>query len=379
MIYKSYFTKQLEWVIGFFCLGIIAFMVYLLITGAFLSVPLPFLSGWTETTRYSLFEYSTNTYYETCEMAFNMEDYYNTTHLYDFALNDNHGNETGLADTSGYFGRALEDYASGWIEYPDLAITGQSYTIMIWIYPTSTVSQRYIITGDHSSERIKINAGNLSIIMQGSDYLYTNQTIQTNDWQHLTVVYDYALDDGLVYINGTCVWHDSSMSGTQAWNGVGTIGRREDKSGSYTFIGKLDEVRIYKGEARTQTEIQQDMVTPMQMQLGINGLSNGDVTQLWYNSTNLFEQQDASSGETNYNVWNFSGGVTPYSGIVHVFHEEMNYESPVMQLNFGDVYTYSVQQRVTLNDIGLFMALLIIFGVPFILIPVVIIIKRAIH
>jgi len=370
---------MIKGILVMFLLMILGVMSYLFITGAFLDEPMPFLSGLTDSTKYNLFEYSTNAYYETGELAYNMEDKFNSTHLYDFALNDNHGNiSLGTEGASGIYGDAISSPIE--ITTPDLAISGESWSIESWIYPTGEENMYLMVDNGTFPYISKFTNESMRVQWGGIGLYYSNRTVNLNAWNFVALTYNFTSKEYIWYMNNTATTVINSGSYTVAtaneWSEPIIIGRFKTGQVASQFLGSIDEVRIFKGEVRTQSEIQTDMNTPMGLFLYING-NDGDVIQLWYNSTDMFQQNTMSGTTTEFNVYTFSGFSEPFEGIVKAFRDEMNYESPVIQFSYSDYYSYSVPRRYTLNDMGIFVALIFIFGLPMIIIPTIIIIRQS--
>jgi len=367
-------------IIMFLLMGL-GVMSYLFITGAFLSEPIPFLSGLTDSTKYNLFEYTTNAYYETSEISYNMEDKLNATYLYDFALNDNHGKIlNGTEGTEGIYGDCFSsDTTDIEVIEETINVNNEDFTIEMWLYPYS--NNVFFFTQNYTYPIMR-TLTNMSVQYQytggGANILISNVSLNLNKWNYVAFTYNYSAPFTLKwYINDTITTVQESGTrslGTNAHNDFSII-----NIGAYTFSnwdGRIDEVRIYDHECRTKEEIELDMVTPIGTLLNINGI-NGDVVQLWYNSTNMFQQNTISGTITEFNVYSFSNGSEPYEGVIRTFRDEMAYTSPVIQFMYGDYYSYSVPLRYTLNDMGIFVALIFMFGLPMIIIPTVIIIRRS--
>jgi len=57
----------------------------------------------------------------------------------------------------------------------------------------------------------------------------------------------------------------------------------------------------------------------------------------------MYEQQTAdNNSEVTFNVYAFSNQISPYAGVIKIYHEDLQYEGYVMVLNWGDIYKWMV-------------------------------------
>jgi len=151
-----------------------------------------------------------------------------------------------------------------------------------------------------------------------------------------------------------------------------SIGGMRPNYATYEWKGKIDEFRMYIGEARTQKKIQQDMNTPIIHKLTVTGLTpNSDVARLWYTSSNPYGervQTADSDGIVKFNVYSFSNGERFYSGVLKVSRGGRTYTSPNLEFEWEDVYSFEVYSNYTEAQIALFIAALTIIVPPALLV-----------
>jgi hypothetical protein len=357
--------------------GIIA---YLILSGT-LFPSLSFMRGIVEATSYGSFNYVTNLFnYETSEVSYNMEDMYNSTYLYDFSDNGHFGRKEGsLQSEIGFYGQSLR-WPNGQIIGEDLDIVDMSFTIEAWIYPTSNDSMA--LAGCETIYPFILKAENGSMQYQysgGSAVLYSNRSVQLNQWTHVALVYDAFFGVAKWYLNGS--EHGSKFVGIgRDWDGRWAIGRMRPDHLPREWEGKIDEFRIYKRRALKQSEIQEDMETSIARKLILYGLTpNSDVAQLTYPDGEfarayMLEQTADANGQVEFNVYAFSGRSDYYRGILKVVRSGRTYTSPLLEFWWGDVYHFSLQARFTEAQIALLVA------VPLAFVPsALVMIRRYIH
>ncbi|MFX0069340.1 MAG: LamG domain-containing protein [Candidatus Hodarchaeota archaeon] len=343
--------------------GLIA---YLILSGTFFPSFNP-LSGIVEATSYGSFSYVTNMFnYETTEVSYNMEDMYNSTHLYDFSEKGHFGRTEGsLEQEIGLYGQSLR-WPSGQIIGEDLDIVDMSFTLEAWIYPAS--NDPIALAGCETTFPYILKAQNGTMQYQysgGPSVLYSNQPVGLNAWTHVALVYDAISGIAKWYLNGS-EQGSKSIGKTRDWDGRWAIGRWRPDHTLLEWNGKIDEFRIYKDQALTQsqmrTRIQADMSTSIAHKLILYGLTpNYDVAQLWYPNgefarDHMLEQTADTSGQVEFNVYSFSGGSEDYNGILKVVRSGRTYTSPLLEFSWRDVYFFSIQPRITETQIAISVA-----------------------
>lgn len=146
--------------------------------------------------------------------------------------------------------------------------TGSSYTKEAWVYATSIVSARNIISS--SDAPFWINSGTLSAGQAGSYSLVTDPGVfPTNRWVHVAVTYDQPSTTMRLYRDGVLLSTNTSVPGyTSEPNFIAS----HTGAASY-FEGDIDEVRIWS-TALTATQLKQNIFR------GPNKLSPG-LTRLY--------------------------------------------------------------------------------------------------
>jgi hypothetical protein len=305
------------------------------------------------------FNFVTNLfYYETSEVSFNMEDMYNSTHLYDFSGKNHFGLKSpSIQFASGIYGQALQ-WPTGQIVVEDLGIVSMSFTLEAWIYPTTEGGSTLAGAGSSSTLPYPYIArdlnGSMRYVSTGGDAgsLYSSQPVPLNSWTHVAMLYDVSTGNAKWYLNA--VEQGSKFMGTdRRWSGRWTIGRIGPNMLTSEWKGRIDEFRLYKGVALSQTKIQEDMNTSIGHKLTVTGLTpNSDIAQLWYTDgefarTHMLQQTADTEGKAEFNVYSWSGRVTPYNGIIRVSHAGRTYSSQTLRLNWEDVYNFSQDTNYT--------------------------------
>jgi len=341
--------------------GIIA---YLILSGTFFPSFNP-LKGIAEATGHGSFRYVVNMLnYETSEVSYNMEDMYNSTHLYDFSDRGHFGRKDGLESEIGLYGRSLQ-WQNGQIIGEDLDIVDMSFTLEAWIYPTSNDS--LALAGCETIYPFILKAQNGSMQYQysgGPSVLYSNQSVELNTWTHVALVYDAVSGIAKWYLNGSEQGINPVGQGID-WDGRWAIGRMRPDYTSFEWRGKIDEFRIYKGRVLTQDKIQEDMRTSIAHKLILTGLTpNSDVAQLWYPDgefaqAHMLQQTADEQGQVEFSVYSFSGRTEHYMGILKVLRSGQVYSSSLLQFSWEDIYFFSIQVTLTETQIAILIALAI--------------------
>jgi polyhydroxybutyrate depolymerase len=139
----------------------------------------------------------------------------------------------------------------------------ETVSIEAWIHPFSWGRM-----GDIGFGRI-LDKGQIAVFLIGTHPLYTNyslglqithssditsysytpdQTIELNAWQHVAATYDGSKGEVKLYINGLeqALSHFQTPSGSIGDNSNNDIIIGNDASGSFTFYGLIDEVRLWE-------------------------------------------------------------------------------------------------------------------------------------
>lgn len=327
------------------------------------------VTSWLNYSKKQTFGYLSNSYYETADMAFNMEDEITANRLYDFSLNSRYGNESGVTEVDGYFGKArqFDDGQTDIVVAPDIDATG-SFTFEAWVYMTSTSQYRTIYSAQTNGQFFVTPFHDVTPRLTQWTVSWANTTMPTNQWVHVVSMYKASNGHGYIYQNATPTMDfDYSGYGGIQLDGKIYLGQDQTNSTSYEWAGIIDEVRIYK-RALTVAEIQNDMTTSMAQKLTVNTQNTNDVVQLWYNSTTLFKQNTAGIDKSvEFNVYAFSGKITPYQGIVKINDPGFSVDwvdSGVLSLNYGDVYQYANTPLITIaNLMLLIIVIFLIIGI----------------
>lgn len=324
-------------------------IVYLTLSGAFIQGFNP-LTGIVEATEYVSFEYITNRVNdETSTVSYNMEDMYNSTHLYDFGESQYSGRKNGsLKPDIGIYGESLR-WESGQIVVEDLDIVDTSFTIEAWIYPTS--EKPLSLAGVEIVYPFIWKTANGSMLYQyggGGEVaaLYSNQTVEPNVWTHVALVYDAFSGVAKWYLNGVEQGF-KNVGFYRDWDGLWSIGRMRPDYTGWEWEGMIDEFRVYKNKVLTQEDIHNDMISPIAHKLTLTGLvPNSDIVQLWNRNEGapvpMLQETADANGQVQLNVYSFSGGSTIYTGLLRVVRSGRVYTPSSPDYAWGDVYHFSL-------------------------------------
>jgi hypothetical protein len=341
---------------------------YLILSGALIQGFNP-LTGIVEATRYGSFEYIANRVNdETSILSYNMEDMYNSTHLYDFSEPQYLGRINGsLNPDIGVYGGSLS-WENGQIVVEDLDIVDTSYTIEAWIYPTS---QNFVsLAGVETVFPFIGKAANGSMLYQygGGANFYSNQKVELNVWTHVALVYDGFSGVAKWYLNGS--EQGSKIVGfNRNWDGLWSIGSRGPNYPFYNWEGMIDEFRVYKNKFQTQEAIQNDMKFPIANKLTLTGLKpNSDIVQLLnqekYAPVQFLQETADASGRVRFNVYSFSNASKFYKATLRVVHSGRVYALSNMDFIWGDIYNFSSPTYFNETVIAALISALIIIVPP---------------
>jgi C1A family cysteine protease len=150
----------------------------------------------------------------------------------------------------GITGQTAMFTGSNYIQIPSTAYNYMnSFTLSAWVYPASTSGEKYIISKTSPNRDFVLDIVNGALdfnIAHGTNYFHVyGSTVPLNTWTHVAAV--YANGTVTLYQNG--VQTATSSLGTFAppdWSGtVMQIGAMNSVAG---FTGKIDEVKVFKGE-----------------------------------------------------------------------------------------------------------------------------------
>tara|TARA_R110002096_G_scaffold278213_2_gene472231 strand:- start:3532 stop:11919 length:8388 start_codon:yes stop_codon:yes gene_type:complete len=176
-----------------------------------------------------------------------------------------------LAGSALKFGGADEEVV---IPINSVINTSSTLSLEAWINPTENTAFAQIIGNIHDTG---ITESGYGLTMDGNgglffavktqsgiiEYLSSGGGINLNEWQHVAGTYDG--NTKRIYINGVEVASSTNGTGTINYTPVNNlrIGRYSDDDESYSYAGKIDEVRIWN-TARTQEQINEYMSKPIQ-------------------------------------------------------------------------------------------------------------------
>ncbi len=208
-----------------------------------------------------------------------------------------------------------DDYVS--LDLNDNLENTGKFTIEMWVNPAEiNAGQSFFYLGKDYIYKIEIQdctelgmAGKIAAIISNgqSSYGVTNDVVITpGQWFHLAMVFDGSLSNSnkiKLYINGEL--KSLTITGTlptvtETFGSPYPPGKLGQGSSTKYFKGKMDEVRIWHSEARTQTEIQEYMNSTL-------GTRTGLLASYHFDETSGSTLKD-NSGATNHagTLYNFA-------------------------------------------------------------------------
>jgi hypothetical protein len=165
----------------------------------------------------------------------------------DSSGNNNNGTISGATWTTGKYGNALNFNGSAGLVSINKDIIGSgATTISAWVYLNGYGQGGYGYILANGPAQFYTVGWDKKLAFTGnynSNVLISaSNSIQLNQWVHVTITRDN-LGTANVYINGTLNGTANQSSGTPQAGGSSAIGNAP--SGSQTFNGLIDEVRIY--------------------------------------------------------------------------------------------------------------------------------------
>lgn len=205
--------------------------------------------------------------------------------LQDISGNNNTGTFYGSISTSsfvtGKYGKALNFNGDTDVvnvtDNEDLNFNGGSFTIATWFnadeLPSNTTGADMLLSKandsgsadargwefilDSSTDKVRARLwDNTSDDGSSDGDAYSDNAISTNTWYHAAMVYAADTQELSLYINGVKQQSTATVESSDYAKDL-TIGAY-NSSGSHSFDGRLDDVKIYK-YARTGAQIVQDM------------------------------------------------------------------------------------------------------------------------
>ena len=171
---------------------------------------------------------------------------------------------TAASTTQAKFSNTASVYFDGnsdYITIPDDELFGWgtgSWTFEVWLYITKTGGFNAIFDtrvgtgseagsfglGVHTTGRVQMYSGAES----PAQFLYPNDTLSFNTWQHLAIVKDASTNVTKMYFNGTA--SSTTYSDTRNYGASQPVQIGKDDTTSNYFGGYMQDLRVTKGKAR---------------------------------------------------------------------------------------------------------------------------------
>ena len=183
----------------------------------------------------------------------------------------------------------------------DLGMGTGDFTIEFWVYPTTLNSNNFVVCLSASDSVFGYNSdGTLNIQLPASgapSLTDKGPVIATNQWQHYACVRDGS--DLRAYINGVLAATLSSATTDMGASGTATIGNHPTLSREITAY--LQDLRIYKGFCKYQTDFMPASTDPYVRPESFNGSSLGSQLMHMPNGAVSFNNDDylSLSGSTD--------------------------------------------------------------------------------
>ncbi|CAF0861427.1 unnamed protein product [Rotaria sordida] len=305
------------------------------------------------------------------------------------------GSSTPGYTTNSYVGsQALSlSSSSQYILIPNVDLAQRSFTIQVWLYPTSSpILGDYGIFGqcDSNSKCLSISLRNARFTlsfnsMNTNSTLIGSRIISNQDWTHLTVVYDAVLYQQQIYVNGLI---DAVSNGIVApYQGtssglITTIGKSSSSAyGTSYFQGRIDHFIISAGVVRSACQIYNDATLTAYYPFNtvdtfndysvnlFNGIVSGATTisqgyfgQALYfpSNTSYFQAECFPSIETSnppitFALWVNPATLTGGGSLVHVSNLQTGNGSSCYDLlaftSTGDLVVQWMQNSATVHSI----------------------------
>ena len=129
---------------------------------------------------------------------------------------------------------------------PDMT-PSEGTTMSAWVFPTDTT--RSCIIGQFEGYGMALAGGlQLKSVIWGGDWVLSDVSISEDEWSHIAMTWDVAHAERLVFLNGERVGQrgDSAVPSVQNNLGIGLWVGWPAAWGDDSFMGILDDVRVYK-------------------------------------------------------------------------------------------------------------------------------------
>ncbi len=144
-----------------------------------------------------------------------------------------------------------------------------SFTICVWINPTSDDIQRVIITSDVSNTAgiiLMVNSSNVLSANQGVNWHSSTETVLASEgWTHVAYTYNYesGVDSTItLYKNGVPVYSDEETYNSQTAADWAVPILFAYSASAWSLIGQGDEFEFYSGRVLTELEIRNRYYNP---------------------------------------------------------------------------------------------------------------------
>lgn len=176
-----------------------------------------------------------------------------------------------------------------WVDIPTLWSGWAKMTLECWI-KTDSASSNAVVVGQDDSIYFQMGSnGKVNFVIHGESNDLLTSDLTDNTWYHLAAVFDGSNTKKELYVDGTSVGSDTTISSIPSSSKESAICYRD----GYGYLDALvDDVRIWNS-VRTPTQIQGNM----------NAVLSGSETGL-----TAYYKLDTGSGSTAYDSANSNDG-----------------------------------------------------------------------
>jgi|GEM_PF-2372302 len=238
-------------------------------------------------------------------------------------------------------------------------------TIESWVKPSSQPSGNDVYTivskwdSDNNGRSYYFSygaiGGNTKMFCGVSNSGTTNpvvtfsQTLNTNVWYHVAMVYVSSTGNCNIFVNGSSIGSNATDSGGAYISAASfAIGAQMDNLPSQFFDGKVDDVRVYN-RALTSSEIQDAFQNPIELVGNESGLA-----AYWKLNNGFADSTSNNNLLTNGNSASFSSD-TPFVGVLAPTISSFSANPPTISSGNSSILSWDVNDATLLsinNGIG---------------------------
>ncbi len=208
-------------------------------------------------------------------------------------------------------------YFDGTGDYLDIAnsplnqLSGSSYTIEMWLYPTTSGTERRIFNKNGATTfgyLLYLTTGNVLCFRTDSTNMIGTATVNANTWTHVAVTHDGTTTR--IFVNGVLSTSATGVTITSGnEQGVLRIGARQFDA-TFLFAGYMSDVRLVKGRALYRSNFvppNAPVTAVSNTTLLLSGTSSGI-----YDASGMGNLETVGDAKLNTSISKFTGGSSMY-------------------------------------------------------------------